>query len=153
MKGGKDVGGIRGQHGHAHLIAGSNLPAGAASVYSAKLVGPGKHHRGNSVDALNASVEMRSKIQMIGSKQQKHVREQSVRISRFQNGGGIDGENSLLQNSVHDFERTKNKAADHLESLSVSGSHHQAKIKEVSKEVYIRKDRDLSKSLTHAQQQ
>jgi len=74
------------------------------------------------------------------------VREKSVRISRFNNSGS-DGESSLLNNSVHDFERTKNKAADHLESLSVSGSHHQAKIKELSKEVNIRKDRDSSKHL------
>ena len=72
------------------------------------------------------------------------MREQSVRISRFQNGG-IDGDN-LLHNSVHDFERAKNKAADHLESLSVSGSHHQAKIKEINKEANIRKDREISKT-------
>jgi len=75
------------------------------------------------------------------------VREQSVRISRF--NGGIDGENSLLHNSVHDFERAKNKAADHLESLSVSGSHHQAKIKEINKEANIRKDRDISKTTSN----
>ena len=50
--------------------------AGGA-VYQGKLQGHGssKHHRGNSVDALNSSVEMRSKIHMIGAKQQKHVRE------------------------------------------------------------------------------
>lgn len=96
------------------------------------------------MDALNSSVEMRSKIHMMGSKPPKHGREQSVRISRFQNGG-IEGENSLLHNSVHDFERAKTKASDHLESLSVSGSHHQAKIKEVNKE-FLRKDRDISKS-------
>ena len=83
------------------------------------------HHRGNSVDALNNSVEMRGKIHMIGAKSSKHPREQSVRISRFNNANSsIEGENSLLHNSVHDFERAKNKAADHLESLSVSGSHH-----------------------------
>jgi len=70
-----------------------------------------------------------------------------VRISRFNNANSsIEGENSLLHNSVHDFERAKNKAADHLESLSVSGSHHQAKIKEVNKEAYMRKDRDISKN-------
>lgn len=46
---------------------------------------------------------------------------------------------------MHDFERAKNKAADHLESLSVSGSHHQAKINEVNREAYHRKDRDISK--------
>lgn len=95
------------------------------SVYQGKLQGGNKHHRGNSVDALNNSVEMRGKIHMIGAKSSKHPREQSVRISRFNNANSsVDGENSLLHNSVHDFERAKNKAADHLESLSVSGSHH-----------------------------
>lgn len=96
------------------------------NVYQGKLQGGAKHHRGNSVDALNNSVEMRGKIHMIGGKGgSKHPREQSVRISRFNNANSsIDGENSLLHNSVHDFERAKNKAADHLESLSVSGSHH-----------------------------
>ena len=95
------------------------------SVYQGKLQGGSKHHRGNSVDALNNSVEMRGKIHMIGGKNQKHPREQSVRISRFNNANSsIEGENSLLHNSVHDFERAKNKAADQLESLSVSGSHH-----------------------------
>lgn len=71
-----------------------------------------------------------------------------MRISRFNNANSsIDGENSLLHNSVHDFERAKNKAADHLESLSVSGSHHQAKINEVNREVYLRgKERDISKA-------
>lgn len=71
-----------------------------------------------------------------------------MRISRFNNANGssIDGENSLLHNSVHDFERAKNKAADHLESLSVSGSHHQAKINEVNREAYQRRaDREISK--------
>lgn len=87
---------------------------------------------------------MRGKIHMIGGKGGgKHPREQSVRISRFNNANSsIDGENSLLHNSVHDFERAKNKAADHLESLSVSGSHHQAKINEVNREAYLRKDRE-----------
>lgn len=75
------------------------------------------------------------------------MREQSVRISRFNNSGS-DGDN-LLHNSVHDFVGAKNKAADHLESLSVSGSHHQAKIKEISKEANIRKDRDISKNSTN----
>ena len=99
---------------------------GGNSVYQGKLQGYGsKHHRGNSVDALNNSVEMRGKIHMMGAKNSKHPREQSVRISRFNNANSsIEGENSLLHNSVHDFERAKNKAADHLESLSVSGSHH-----------------------------
>ena len=118
------------------------------SVYQGKLQGGSKHHRGNSVDALNNSVEMRGKIHMIGAKSSKHPREQSVRISRFNNANSssVEGENnSLLNNSVHDFERAKNKAADHLESLSVSGSHHQAKINEVNREVYQRKDRDISK--------
>ena len=62
---------------------------------------------------------------MIGAKQGKHPREQSVRISRFNNANSsIEADNQLLHNSVHDFERAKNKASDHLESLSVSGSHH-----------------------------
>lgn len=72
-----------------------------------------------------------------------------MRISRFTNGNGssIDGENTLLHNSVHDFERAKNKAADQLESLSVSGSHHQAKIKEVSRDSRGRRDaHEISKS-------
>ena len=71
------------------------------------------------------------------------MREQSVRISRFNNSSNDD---NLLHNSVHDFDRAKNKAADHLESLSVSGSHHQAKIKEINKEVNIRKEREISKT-------
>jgi len=87
---------------------------------------------------------------MIGAKSSKHPREQSVRISRFNNANSsIEGENGLLHNSVHDFERAKNKAADHLESLSVSGSHHQAKINEVNREAYLRKDRDISKGSGH----
>jgi len=78
---------------------------------------------------------MRGKIHLIGAKSSKHPREQSVRISRFNNANSsIDGENSLLHSSVHDFERAKSKAADQLESLSVSGSHHQAKIMEVQKD-------------------
>ena len=51
---------------------------------------------------------------------------------------------------MHDFERAKNKASDHLESLSVSGSHHQAKINEVNREVYLRKERDISKGSSGA---
>ena len=89
---------------------------------------------------------MRGKIHLMGAKQSKHPREQSVRISRFNNANNsIDGENSLLHNSVHDFDRAKHKGQDHLESLSVSGSHHQAKINEVNREQYHRKDRDISK--------
>ena len=75
-KDGKDPVGIRGQHGHMHLLPGQS-PMSSGAVYQGKLQGHGssKHHRGNSVDALNSSVEMRSKIHMIGAKQQKHVRE------------------------------------------------------------------------------
>ena len=60
-----------------------------------------------------------------------------MRISRFNNNpnrSSIDGDNNMLHNSVHDFDRAKSKAADQLESLSVSGSHHQAKILEVQRE-------------------
>ena len=93
---------------------------------------------------------MRGKIHMMGAKSSKHPREQSVRISRFNNANSsIEGENGLRHNSVHDFERAKNKAADHLESLSVSGSHHQAKINEVNREAYLRKERDISKGSAH----
>ena len=90
---------------------------------------------------------MRGKIHMVGAKNSKHPREQSVRISRFNNANSnsIEADNSPLNNSVHDFDRSKNKASDHLESLSVSGSHHQAKINEVNREAYQRKDRDFSK--------
>jgi hypothetical protein len=129
------------------------MPGNSGSVYQGKLQGASKHHRGNSVDALNNSVEMRGKIHMIGAKSSKHPREQSVRISRFNNAANnsIEGNNeTLLHNSVHDFERAKNKASDHLESLSVSGSHHQAKINEVNREVYLRKERDISKGSSGA---
>ena len=38
------------------------------SAYQGKLQHGSNKHRGNSVDALNDSVEMRSKIHMIGAK-------------------------------------------------------------------------------------
>ena len=72
IKGAKDSSGIRGQHGHHHMLPNTNLHGnmgGPASVYQGKLQGHGsKHHRGNSVDALNSSVEMRGKIHMLGNK-------------------------------------------------------------------------------------
>lgn len=126
------------------MASGIQNPLTGPSVYSTKhAVGQaGKHHRGNSVDALNNSVEMRGKLHMVAGKP-KHPREQSVRISRFNNSNSIsDGQDNLLNRSVHDFERAKHKAADHLESLSVSGSHHQAKLNEISGANYIRKDAD-----------
>ena len=51
---------------------------------------------------------------------------------------------------MHDFERAKNKAADQLESLSVSGSHHQAK--DAANANYMRKSHhDITKQNVHNQ--
>ena len=90
-------------------------------MYSSKHgVASNKHHRENSVDALNNSVEMNRHMHTIANaKGGKHPREQSVRISRFNGPKG----NDLLHNSVHDFERVKGKAHDQLEQLSVGGHH------------------------------
>ena len=56
----------------------------------------------------------------------------------------------MVHNSVHDFERAKSKAADQLESLSVSGSHHQAK--DAANANYMRKSHhDITKNNAHNQ--
>lgn len=44
------------------------MGASTGSVYQGKLGPSSNKHRGNSVDALNNSVEMRSKIHMMGAK-------------------------------------------------------------------------------------
>jgi len=122
-----------------------NNPLNGTSVYSTKHNAGTKHHRGSSVDALNSSVEMRGKMHHLVGAKAKHPREQSVRISRFNGNNSDDG---LVHNSVHDFERAKNKAQDQLESLSVSGSHHQAK--DASNANYMRKSHhDITKQNVH----
>ena len=153
LKGGKADAGVRGQHGpHGHHILNNNAggnPLGGASVYSTKHNAGAKHHRGSSVDALNSSVEMRGamKHHLVGGKT-KHPREQSVRISRFNGNNSDDG---LVHNSVHDFERAKNKAQDQLESLSVSGSHHQSK--DPGNASYMRKSHhEIAKQNAHHSQ-
>lgn len=82
----------------------------ANPLYSTKnAINGQKHLRGASVDALTNSVDIRSKMQQIVGT--KGVREQSVRVSRF-NGSNDE----LAHNSVHD----KGLSSD-LEQLSVSG--------------------------------
>ena len=54
---------------------------------------------------------MRGKIHHLAgaAKGVKHPREQSVRISRFNNSNQSTDNDNLVNSSLHDFERAKNK--------------------------------------------
>jgi hypothetical protein len=70
-----------------------------------------KHNRGNSVDALTNSVDIRNKmINIVGNT--KNQRDNSVRVSKF------NGRDDLVHHSVHDYDKNKN---NELEQLSVNG--------------------------------